>query len=276
MLGGGLCLASLVRTEEPKVFASFPHEEHLSVQVRHRLGTLAIDVDFRLTKPWTILFGPSGSGKTTILRAIAGLLRPDFGRILFYRRPVSSSNEVFALVDSDAGVWRPAHNRGTALAAQRSALFPHLSALENMTYGYCGVASAVEQDYRDELIAKLPTLFQIEHLLDKLPAELSGGEAQRVSLARAAMASHKRILLLDEPFTGLDLPLRDALIASMLAWQVECRTPILSVTHDVAEAFQLDAEVIKLADGRIVDQGPVGSVLADERARLIGQLSPAE
>jgi molybdate transport system ATP-binding protein len=265
-------LAETIRSVEPKILAAFPQEDHLSVQLRHRLGTLAIDVEFKLRQPWTILFGPSGSGKTTILRAIAGLLRPDFARIVNHRRPVSSTRESFVLIDSESGVCCPAHKRGTALAAQRPALFPHLSVMENMTYGYRGVGSTGEQEYRDELIAKLPTIFQIEHVLDKRPAQLSGGEAQRVSLARAAIAGHKRILLLDEPFAGLDLPLRDLLISNFFAWQEKYRTPVLSVTHDVAEAFQLGAEVIKLAEGRVVEQGPVEVVLAEERKRLLEQL----
>jgi molybdate transport system ATP-binding protein len=265
-------LAKLVRSEEPKIFPSFPHEGYLSVQLRHRVGALEIDVDFKLTKPWTILFGPSGSGKTTILRAIAGLLRPDFARIFNHRGPVSSTKEGFAFVASDEGVWRPAHKRGAALAAQRPALFPHISVLENMTYGYRSGGSMEEQEYVDRLTAKLPEIFQIEHVLDKRPSELSGGEAQRVNLARAVMA-HKRILLLDEPFTGLDTGLRDLLIANLLAWQERHPTPILSVTHDVAEAFQLGAEVIKIAEGRVVEQGPVEVVLAEERARLLQQLN---
>jgi molybdate transport system ATP-binding protein len=81
-------------------------------------------------------------------------------------------------------------------------------------------------------------------------------------------------LLLDEPFTGLDLNLRDDLIANLLAWQQQHSTPILSVTHDIAEAFQLNAEVIKLSEGRIVAQGPAATVLAEERTRLLAQLTP--
>src|SRR5207253_9824447 len=107
--------------------------------------------------------------------------------------------------------------------------------------------------------------FQLDALLEKRPALLSGGEAQRVSLARALMVPNARLLLLDEPFTGLDLPLRDALIAALLGWQRTTGTPILSVTHDVAEAFQLNAEVLRLDTGRIVAQGHVTQVLAAER-----------
>jgi molybdate transport system ATP-binding protein len=241
---------------------------HLSVRMRHRIGALDIDVDFELSRPWTILFGPSGSGKTTILRAIAGLLRPGYARIVSMRREQS-----LTLVDTEAGVWMPAHRRGIPLAPQAASLFPHLTVLENMRYGCAG---AGKQDGVDELVAKVPALFRIGHVLAKRPAELSGGEARRVSLARAMMARGSRLRLLDEPFTGLDLSLRDLLLGDLDAWQERDGTPVLSVTHDVAEAFLLDAEVIKIAEGRVVQQGPVATVLAEERARLLEQLSPAE
>src|ERR1017187_3269233 len=163
----GPCLPENLQSEQLAAAAVQPMETHVSVQLRHRIGTLEIDVDFRLTKPWTILFGPSGSGKTTILRAIAGLLRPDFARIVNHRRPVSSAKEGFAFVVTDEGVWRAAHKRGAALAAQRPALFPHLTVIENMTYGYRGGGSGEEQEYVDRLTATLPEIFQIEHVLDR-------------------------------------------------------------------------------------------------------------
>jgi len=265
--------AHTATTQEARLDDPAPY---LTVQIRHRLGRLKLDVDFALSKPWTVLFGPSGSGKTTILRAIAGLLQPDFAQITSTPGPPSSPGNSFVMIDSASGTFSPAHKRGVILAAQRPTLFPHLTVLENMTYGYRGAANSGERDDLPERIAKLPPIFQIEHLLDRRPDQLSGGEVQRVSLARAAMARHKRVLLLDEPFTGLDFPLRDSLIANVIAWQEEYRTPILSVTHDVAEAFQLDAEVIKLAEGHVAEQGPVATVLAGERARLLEQLSPAE
>jgi molybdate transport system ATP-binding protein len=114
-------------------------------------------------------------------------------------------------------------------------------------------------------------VFDLTRLAGKRPAELSGGERQRVAVARAAVAAKDRLLLLDEPFTGLDAPVRDRLIASLRDWLGE--TPIVSVTHDVAEAFQLDAEIVRLAEGRVVDQGPPTVVLAQERQRLLSLLT---
>ncbi len=249
------------QVETPRIAGSAAPEGHLAVQLRQRLGTLAIDVEFTLSKPWTILFGPSGSGKTTILRAIAGLERSGSARIVAH-----SDGRAETLADSKSGVFVPAHQRGTPLASQTPALFPQMTVRENIYFGRGDVAGA-DADW--------PKLFHVDELLEKRPAQLSGGEAQRVSLARAAMAHSARILLLDEPFTGLDMPLRESLIANLLEWQRSSGTPILSVTHDVGEAFQLGAEVIKLADGRVVQQGPVEVVLAEERARLLAQLGGA-
>jgi molybdate transport system ATP-binding protein len=224
------------------------------VALRHEIGALRMDVQFELTKAWTILFGASGSGKTTVLRAIAGLIAPEFGRILAYKE-----GEATTLLDTASRVNLAPYRRGTPLAPQSPALFPHLTVEQNFRYG--GGAEA-----------GIAAIFEIEQLQSKFPAQLSGGEAQRVSLARAAMASRPRLLLLDEPFTGLDLPLRYGLISDLLQWQEESGVPILSVTHDVAEAFQLGAEVIQLQDGRVIAQGPVAKVLAGQRERLLKQL----
>ena len=217
--------------------------------MRHRIGTLALDVQFAVTQPWTVLFGPSGSGKSTILRAIAGLLTPESGRIVL---------GATALLDTAAQVNVAAHRRGTPVAPQSPSLFPHLTVRENL-------------EYSGSYTPELPAAFGIDGLLDKTPAQLSGGEAQRVNLARA-VAARPRLLLLDEPFTGLDLALRSALIDHLLEWQRKTRVPILSVTHDVAEVFQLGAEVIQLRDGRVAAQGPAAEVLRGDRERLLEEL----
>jgi molybdate transport system ATP-binding protein len=245
-----------------------------AVQVRHRVGALHIDVDFTLNQRWTVLFGPSGSGKTTILRAIAGLLRPDHARIVSTVCPGTEQERSFIFVDTEAGVFFPPHQRVVRLAPQQAALFPHLTALDNMKYGmHLFVRGEEETAARNKILADLLATFQIAHLVDKRPAELSGGEAQRVNLARAVATGGGRLLMLDEPFSGLDVKLRDELIANLLRRQEDTRRgQILSVTHDVAEAFQLGAEVIKIADGKVVAQGPVEVVLAEERKRLLEQL----
>jgi len=244
------------------------------VKIRHRFGALHIDVDFALHERWSILFGPSGSGKTTILRIIAGLIRPDFARIVSTVSPGTDQERSFTFVDTEAGIFLPAHKRVVRLAPQQPALFPHLSVLNNLKYGMnLFVHDSSEAETRDRIIADLLSRFRIVDLASKRPSELSGGEAQRVNLARAAATGGGRLLMLDEPFSGLDLSLRDELMVNLLRRQEDMRRgQILSVTHDVAEAFQLGAEVIKLAEGRVVAQGPVEVVLAEERTRLLEQL----
>lgn len=263
-------MAKLFQAAAPQASAIYPHTARLSVKLRHHIGALQINAEFEITQPWTILFGPSGSGKSTILRAIAGLLRPDFAAIFSNPREVSKSGRT--LVDTQNGIWLPPHKRGVAWAAQRPALFPHMTVLENIRFGCPGVGSPGERDYVEELIEEIPKLFRIEHLLDRRPNELSGGEAQRVNLARATMVRGACILLLDEPFSGLDLPLRDELIVDLRLWQERFKIPILSVTHDVTEALQLGAEVIRISDGKVVLKGPANEVLAAERSRLLEQL----
>jgi molybdate transport system ATP-binding protein len=240
--------------------------EHLRVRMRHRQGALELDLAFALRQPWTVLFGPSGSGKTTVLRAIAGLMRPDEGTIVY-------GAEARTLLDSGAGVFVPAHERPVRTAAQSPRLFPHMSVAKNLRYG-CG-----GQGEQAEIVNEAQSLFRLDALAGRMPHELSGGELQRVSVARAAVSAvtfsgfGKALLLLDEPFNGMDMRLRDELVVEMQAWLNRWEIPVLLVTHDVGEAFQLGAEVIKIADGRVVRQGACEMVLSEERERLLGQLS---
>ena len=269
----GLCLPENLQSEQLAVAAAQPLETHVSVQLRHRIGTLEIDVDFKLTRPWTILFGPSGSGKTTILRAIAGLLRPDQGRIVVTTMPMRE--QPLTLLDTDAGVFLPAHQRRIRLAAQQPCLFPHMKVMENIWYG---APIALNRHSGPRAIDGGRTVledFELAHTSGNLPHRLSGGEAQRVNLARAVAATGSRLLLFDEPFTGMDARRRDRLLPLLQEKLAMRCTPVLSVTHDVAEAFQLGAEVIELADGRVIDQGPVETVLAGQQTELLRQLNGA-
>jgi molybdate transport system ATP-binding protein len=244
---------------------------HLSVQIQHRLGALELDVAFTLTQPWTVLFGPSGSGKTTVLRAIAGFVRPDAGKIVscFYGRD-------FAMTDTAKKIFVEPHRRSVRVAGQGAALFPHLTVRENIAFGARSTEGTNAARFVEEAIAR----FQLPGLAEKFPSMLSGGERQRVAIARAATAAMSlgegSILLLDEPFTGQDVRLRDELIEELRGWLAFMERPVLSVTHDVGETFQLGTEVIKIADGRVVQQGPVAEVLAEERERLLDQLTESK
>jgi molybdate transport system ATP-binding protein len=243
----------------------------LSVQLRHRLDALKLDIAFRLTQPWTVLFGPSGSGKTTVLRAIAGFVQPDAGRIVsyFHRRE-------FVMTDTANKVFVNPHRRSVRVAGQGATLFPHLTVRENIAFGALAQTGTTIAEVVEEAI----TRFQLGELAEKLPSRLSGGEKQRVAIARAATAAvslgNESILLLDEPFTGQDLRLRDELIEELRGWLALTGRPVLSVTHDVGEAFQLGTEVIKIAEGRVIRQGPVAEVLAGERERLLEQLNASK
>lgn len=248
---------------------SEPASPHLSVQVHQRVGSLILDVDFHLTQPWTILFGPSGSGKTTILRAICGLSVPDRAKIVLLRH-----GQPQIVTDTAINLAFPPHARNMPLVAQRSPLFPHRTVRENVAYGAGRTSAAGRVSATvDSTIQQLG----LTQLVSRMPASLSGGERQRVAIARAVAAACSMtppgLLLLDEPFTGLDLPLRDELIAALTGLCRAQGIDVLSVTHDISEAFQLEAEVIKLADGRITAQGPAAEVLAAERARLLAQLN---
>ena len=242
------------------------------------MGATALNIEFHLAEPWTILFGPSGAGKTTVLRAIAGLMRPDEARIV-YGGSEQTSNGIpgAVLTDTASHTWIAPHRRCIGFAPQQPSLFPHKTVLENMAFGV--TPSRADKGLREEARAALESLlnlFRIQNLAEKYPSQLSGGEAQRVNLARAfatAFAPRRcRLFLLDEPFTGLEQELRDQIIAGVRVWLEQQRIPVLSVTHDVAEAFQLGAEVIKISAGEVVAQGPVETVLREERLRLLSQL----
>jgi molybdate transport system ATP-binding protein len=241
-------------------------EHLLSVRMKHRVGTVSLDVSFALTQPWTVLFGPSGSGKTTVLRAIAGFVRPDAGSI-------GRGNSVW--VDHASGIFLPAHLRPVRSAGQAARLFPNMTVRSNAVYG---LGWSTKPDDAKEVVEETVGLFRLQDLLDRKPHELSGGEKQRVSVARTVISAvtyegpDSPLLLLDEPFSGLDYAMRDELVGGLREYLMRRKIPVLSVTHDVGEAFQLDAEVIRIADGRVVQQGPVSDALKDERRRLMSQL----
>jgi molybdate transport system ATP-binding protein len=241
-------------------------EQLLTVSMEHRVGAVSLDVTFALTEPWTVLFGPSGSGKTTVLRAIAGFVHPDAGSI---------ARGDAVLVDRASGVFVPAHLRPVRSAAQTARLFPNMTVRANAIYG---MGWGARPDDARKIVDEIMRLFRLQGLMDRRPHELSGGERQRVSVARAVISaityegSGAALLLLDEPFSGLDYAMRYVLVDGLRECLVRWKTPVLSVTHDVGEAFQLGAEVIRIAEGKIVQQGPVIDVLGEERRRLMGQL----
>jgi molybdate transport system ATP-binding protein len=160
-------------------------------------------------------------------------------------------------------------------AGQTARLFPNMTVRSNAIYG---LGWHTKPDDAKKVVEESMRLFRLQELFDRRPHELSGGEKQRVSVARAVISAvtyeepGTALLLLDEPFSGLDYAMRDELVGGLREYLVHRKIPVLSVTHDVGEAFQLDAEVIRIADGRVVQQGPVSEALKDERRRLMSQL----
>ncbi len=244
----------------------------LSVNLRHRQGSLRLHVEFAVTSPWTVLFGPSGSGKSTVLRIVAGFVQPDEGRVV-------SGPEEQVLVNTADGRCVPPHLRPVRTAGQTARLFPRMRVRENVEYGLGWQSRGdVHPGDAGEMVDEVLALFRLSTLGGRMPGELSGGERQRVSVARAVASAvtfdgpGRALLLLDEPFSGLDTVLRDELAIELRGWLARWRTPVLSVSHDVGEAFLLGAQVIRMAEGAIVQQGPAEVVLQGERERLLAGL----
>jgi molybdate transport system ATP-binding protein len=232
--------------------------EYLQLDVDHRLGELALRATCTLSAPWTVLFGPSGAGKTSLLRILGGLIRPDRGRVVLHGRTV---------VDTASGVWVPPAQRAIGFVTQRPTLFPNMNVTANVAFGL----SALNRRSSDERVAQMLELFQGGHLARRMTADLSGGEKQRVALARA-LAPEPRLLLLDEPFTGLDADLKGSIMEQLTRWLAEREVPALYVSHDVAEAFQTAVEVMVIDRGQIQAHGPAQVVLAAQREQLLRQL----
>jgi molybdate transport system ATP-binding protein len=204
-----------------------------------RTPSFVLDVALDFPAGVTVVFGPSGAGKSTLLDCIAGLLCPDAGRIAL-------NSEL--LFDSQTRIHiRPEH-RNVGYVFQSLALFPHMNARENIAYGLSKLSKG-EQATR---IGEITRAFHIEALQQRRPSELSGGEQQRVALARS-LVTRPRFLLLDEPMTGLDADLKASIINDLLTWNAQQRIPILYVTHNREEATALAARIVRLDKGRVIE-----------------------
>jgi molybdate transport system ATP-binding protein len=239
----------------------------LSVQIRKKFSgngaaPFVLDIKAFFASGFTVLFGPSGAGKSTLLDCIAGLQRPDEGEIRL-------DKEVF--FDGARGISLSPQRRELAYVFQSLALFPHLSVEENIRYGLAKLAVA-EQHRRVENLA---VAFHIGNLLQRRPGELSGGEKQRVALARA-LVTRPRILLLDEPLTGLDASLRRAILEDLRAWNAANGIPILYVTHNREEVDAIGEHVLTLAEGRVQESGVPRAVLDAPRSVELAQAAGFE
>jgi ABC-type Fe3+/spermidine/putrescine transport system ATPase subunit len=215
------------------------------------------DVSFTITAGQNLaLLGASGSGKSTLLRLLTGLEAPDSGIILLDDEPVSTPGRVLLAP----------HRRGIALVFQDLALWPNLSASENVMLGLAGLAlPKAEARARTHEALRL---CGIEDLAERRPAALSGGQQQRVALARA-VAVRPAFLLMDEPYAGLDLVLKSRLLAVVRSFAALQDITVLLVTHDPLEALSLCRSAVVLDQGRVVESGPLTDLLDAPRSELL-------
>lgn len=266
-MGGGAMAVRIILPARPVAQSLIqPISSELEVRIRKRFpnpeGSFILNVHFRALAGFTILFGASGAGKTTLLDCIAGLTDPDDGRIAIGGEDLYDSEK-----KQNVAAWK----RRIGYVHQDLALFPHLTAEENVAYGLRKLGAAERQGRSREILG----LFRIDHLRDRRPAQISGGERQRVALARA-LVTQPRALMLDEPLAALDRPTKSSLVSDLRAWNQHHRVPILFVTHSGEEVFALGDEVIMLDAGRIVAQGQPHEVMRAPRLETIAHLSGFE
>lgn len=223
----------------------------LVVEARHRLGDFSLEAAFTSDGGVTALFGRSGSGKTSLVRIIAGLTRPAEGRVLL-------GDEV--LVDTARRIFVPAHRRRFGYVFQEARLFPHLTVRQNLNYGRWFSPKGARTENPDRVV----DLLGIAGLLDRQPANLSGGEKQRVAIGRALLAS-PRLLLMDEPLAALDEERKAEILPYLERLRDEVGIPIVYVSHSVAEVARLADRVVLMADGRIEAIGAASDVLSGPR-----------
>jgi molybdate transport system ATP-binding protein len=228
----------------------------------------SLDLELQAAAGVTVLFGPSGSGKTQVLDCIAGFTRPDEGRILL---------DDDLLFDAATGVHLPPQARNCGYVFQNYALFPHMTLRENLMFA----AERRPRLERHRRVNEMLDTFRLADAAGRRPHEVSGGQRQRCSIARALIVAPK-VLLLDEPGQGLDVPLKTEFYDVLRQVRADFKTPVLLVTHDIDECFELGEEMLILREGKIVQSGTPRKILDQpanaDVARLLGtfNLIPCE
>lgn len=214
----------------------------LEVQVRRKQGDFTIDAAFSIEESGvTALFGPSGGGKTSIVNMVAGLSRPDAGRIVLNGR---------CLFDSARDINVPPEKRRVGYIFQDARLFPHLSVRTNLTYGMRLIPKSERYVHFDQVVR----LLGIAPLLNRRPAKLSGGEKQRVAIGRALLCS-PALLLMDEPLASLDGARKSELLPFISQLCRNFSTPIMYVSHVLEEIQRLAHHLVLIENGRVVTSG---------------------
>ena len=228
----------------------------LEVAIRKSLPGFTLDVEWSAGDGVAALFGPSGAGKTLTLQCLAGLVRPDAGRIVVDGQ---------VLFDSVAGIDVRPQRRRVGYVFQGYALFPHLTVRGNVGFG---LRDRVERRRReDEVMARLG----IEAFAERYPRELSGGQRQRVALGRA-LATDPALLLLDEPLSALDLPLRQALRDELRSVLTGWGIAAVLVTHDLTEAYRLGDRIVVYEEGRVIQASPRAELLWQPSSRSVARI----
>ena len=213
----------------------------LAVDIEKRLGDFEIKVAFESQSSVTALFGSSGSGKTSVVNMIAGLIKPDRGRIAL---------DDTVLFDSAARVNVPMHRRRIGYVFQEGRLFPHLSVAANLEYGRRMSRLPHDETERQRIV----DLLDIDHLLDRRPGRLSGGERQRVAVGRALLM-RPRLLILDEPLASLDAARKREILPYLVRLRDEAHMPMVYVSHQAGELRRIATTVVRLDGGRVMQTG---------------------
>ena len=220
---------------------------NLEVDVSRRLGAFTLEARFTTDSGLTALFGPSGAGKTSLVNIIAGLLRPDRGKITVQEK---------VLVDTERGVFVPKYRRRVGYIFQEPRLFPHFTVRQNLLYGRWFTPARERREQLDHIVE----LLGIGGLLDRGPALLSGGEKQRVAIGRALLAS-PHLLLMDEPLASLDEARKSEILPYIERLRDESRVPIVYVSHSVSEVMRLASTMVLLAGGKVTATGTVSEIM---------------
>lgn len=219
----------------------------LFVDVRHKLGSFGIEARFETHGQLTALFGPSGSGKTSLINMIGGLLRPASGRI-------EANGQVF--VDTQTRLFVPKHRRRIGYVFQDARLFPHMTVSQNLRYGRWFTPTTERYADLDQIVI----LLGIEHLMDRRPTGLSGGEKQRVAIGRALAASPK-LILMDEPLASLDEARKAEILPYIERLRDELKIPIIYVSHSIVEVARLASDIVVLDKGKVMASGPTAEIM---------------
>jgi molybdate transport system ATP-binding protein len=236
----------------------------LEVRLHKRLASITLDVAFDIGAETLVLFGPSGAGKSLTLQMIAGVVAPDAGRVRVGER---------VLLDTSTRARVPPQARRVGMVPQHYALFPHMTALDNITFplrkgrGWSRVRA-------ERRATELLRSFGLQERARARPAELSGGQQQRVALARA-LAAEPELLLLDEPFAALDAPIRLELRDELRAVRRQLGIPMLFVTHDLEEAAMLADRLAVMVDGHVRQIDTTRAVLDHPADRAVAELVQA-